>query len=860
MKREHDSHTWPFLLILTGLFVLSVTAPRPWERIARKRAIDSRVAFDGRRAAHSDVVAGKPVEIVAQQDEPITKPVVVEPHERVGSLRLEESLVEAATQSGADRFLADYLHSGQVENPDLAEPANQPSLASGVGDPTPHHPATELATVPVPTPPSLIAPNQDLLQQAAPLTQTDVAAPADLVPLRSAPDEESVTPLAEPTEPREVGESAPVPGFEPVSLPGDEHAPAGVAEDPESDHDLSASPPECPPVASADSVPLTATRWPIPDQLIFDLEQLGCECECCEWASHVHDLLQQLTRDSELSSARALQILAELGALSADPDGDDVMNLDVATSIRWRRVRGNLRRQIELWQLFLPLDWSSEGLAMSHANSRLWADAMLNSEQIDRAQVAKREWLSHLNQFEVAALPSQARELSREAHQVASLYEARTREVLNWFEAHYRNANLRVAVSADLMNRLVPPQPPVEQPVRDKILGAETRGWSTASSEVKIRLIPNDHLLRWAIEAKGTIFSRTSATSGPAVLYNHCDSTYEARKLVDWGAKGFQSRPSDVTASSTPRLRGIRTDFDSIPLLGSVVQQIARSKHDQQRGLVRRMANQKVEDQVRQQIDARAQEKIVALQSQMEAKVLRPLREMELHPTIVELQTTTSRVAARLRLAGTDQLAGASPRPRAPADSLASVQLHQSLMNNFGEQLGLNGRTFTLPELQAEIADRLHLPAGSMPNSFPEEMRVTFAKQDSLRAKFADGRVELTLAITELRMRPKVWHRFTVKVYYRPEMEGLAARLVRDGPIQLSQQKSALRGQIALRGVFSKIFSPDRTLELIPSTIASDPRMADVAVSQFVVQDGWLGLAISPSSAADPRHVASRWR
>ena len=49
----------------------------------------------------------------------------------------------------------------------------------------------------------------------------------------------------------------------------------------------------------------------------------------------------------------------------------------------------------------------------------------------------------------------------------------------------------------------------------------------------------------------------------------------------------------------------------------------------------------------------------------------------------------------RLRLASDHQLSGHTPRPRAMAGSLASLQVHESLLNNVLEQLRLEGRTMT---------------------------------------------------------------------------------------------------------------------------------------------------------------------
>ena len=79
-----------------------------------------------------------------------------------------------------------------------------------------------------------------------------------------------------------------------------------------------------------------------------------------------------------------------------------------------------------------------------------------------------------------------------------------------------------------------------------------------------------------------------------------------------------------------------------------------------------------------------------------------------LDPTVLSAKTTERRFEMRIRLAGPDQLGGHTPRPQAPSDSLASVQIHESLLNNMLERLELNGQTFDLAGLNRRLSERMH--------------------------------------------------------------------------------------------------------------------------------------------------------
>jgi hypothetical protein len=95
-----------------------------------------------------------------------------------------------------------------------------------------------------------------------------------------------------------------------------------------------------------------------------------------------------------------------------------------------------------------------------------------------------------------------------------------------------------------------------------------------------------------------------------------------------------------------------------------------------------------------------------------------------------------------------------------------------------------------------------------------------------------------------------------VKVFYRPQADGLSAQLVRDGTIQLSGYGLGAAGQVGLRGVFSRMFSREKPLRLLPESLVDDERLADLSVTQLVIEDGWIGLAVGPRRSTSTLPVA----
>ena len=123
-----------------------------------------------------------------------------------------------------------------------------------------------------------------------------------------------------------------------------------------------------------------------------------------------------------------------------------------------------------------------------------------------------------------------------------------------------------------------------------------------------------------------------------------------------------------------------------------------------------------------------------------------------------------------------------------------------------------------------------------------------------MRVRCTEGRIELVLNIAEIRQGKRRWHDFEVRAAYRPEMHGLAADFQRDGSIELGGQYKG-KTEVALRGIFSKVLSRERKINLLPSVVADDPRLADLQVTQLVVEDGWIGMAIGPTASSARRQT-----
>jgi hypothetical protein len=461
-----------------------------------------------------------------------------------------------------------------------------------------------------------------------------------------------------------------------------------------------------------------------------------------------------------------------------------------------------------------------------------------------------KELVRHVEQFEQACTPHDARILADDCQRLAFSKARQKQAVVQGLEGYYRNANVRLVVAVELLNRFIPERPREYGDVSDVVLGKPVHGSSLTATRVSLRLIPDPQQIHVAFDVNGVVAASTHSVSGPATFYSDSQSVYRGWKEIEIGPEGMHVHPAQVSVNNDTTLRGLSTDFDDLPLIGSLAQEVARSQHEKKSCEISSEVEQKVAARAQWQIDQEAETRLGTAAQRVRTAVLDPLTELSLGPAIVGAETTERRVSMRVRVASDRQLGGHTPRPQAPADSAVSFQLHESAINNVFEQVGLNGATLTLPQLRARIANRLKCNDVLRADTENDDVTIAFAPRDAVRVACRDGQIILTLAVARLAKPPHAWEDFQVRVFLRPRVQGRTVDLVREEVIHLMGNGLSMRSQIALRGVFGKTFSKDRPIAMIPDRIVNEPRLQDLVFTQWVIEDGWIGAALGPGRVA----------
>ena len=555
---------------------------------------------------------------------------------------------------------------------------------------------------------------------------------------------------------------------------------------------------------------------------------------------------------THVSREASFERLGELQQmLSAQPQSESwyryLRLADIEAALRGSRFqdlteRSALARSV-LTRLHSPM-LSPEQLKFLQSPPFQGLESVLRSwvtEPIDYAQL-----LRDMEQYELQRSSAEARRIAAAAQIARWSNQPLLQELGEQLSQHYRNANMRVAVAAELITPLLPSPPPVQETVDDHIAGAQICGRSRATGRLRIFLVPDRRHWRLGLESHGVVESETESRRGPARFFHDTNGRFRAHKVLQVDHRGIRVWSSVVDAEASPNLTGLETDFDSVPLLNVIARAIVMQQYEMEEGNARSLMRRRMRERIASRFDAEIEKSLRELKEQFTTRFQQPMRKLQLNPTPIELETTSTRLIARYRIAGEHQLASHTPRPQAPGDSVLSLQIHETTVNNILEQLHLDGRSVELKELYREMGRLFQGKEPEIPEDVPDGVQLKFAPQDAIRVQFGHDEITVVLALEKLSHKKRAWRHFVVRATYRPHPQHLDPTLQRVGYVRLKGRRLKVGDQVVLRGIFSKVFSRKPPVHFLGTKLAQDPRFEPFDISQYVVRGGWVGIALSP--------------
>ncbi|MEK6250175.1 MAG: hypothetical protein N2C12_18465 [Planctomycetales bacterium] len=586
--------------------------------------------------------------------------------------------------------------------------------------------------------------------------------------------------------------------------------------------------------------------WPRPEAIQSGLENLGKHEQTGAWADKVSRLLDQLAGLDTLEQPAALLLLDELQG-TVEQAGSLVDSIDDnPTSYQLNAMAYNITRRVDIWRAAHELSQQPRH-RVSRSNPFTSVSYVISEANDEVSQVDISGLLAGIEQYEYSRLSSDGFEIASAIDRLAASTEPAQRHLAERLDEHYRNANLRIAASGRLFNQVLPRPRMMSGRVNQRILGIPVWGKQWTKTRLYARLIPDPHRIRIGMEAWGYVVSDTTASSGPVYLYNKGQTAFLVRKLIMIDHDGVKVKRTRAEALGESKLTGIETDYDGVPIFGPLVRRFAMNQADEQHTDALWETEQRVARMARRKFNELIEPRLSKAIDEFYTKIWFPLTNLGVEPTAIGMSTTEQRAVSRLRLGNTQQLTAHTARPRALSNSLLSMQLHESALNNVLSQLDLDGQTINLHDLFIQISKKMDRPVTEIPESMSEKVIIGFAPRDAVRVRCEEGKLKLTIALNSISKGVKYkWSNLLVSADYEIQHDGIQASLVRSGTILLEGNRLRTRDQVILRGVFSKILSRSNRLPLVPEKLASDPQLADLQITQQVIKDGWIGIALGP--------------
>jgi hypothetical protein len=585
--------------------------------------------------------------------------------------------------------------------------------------------------------------------------------------------------------------------------------------------------------------------WPTPDRLIDQLEALANAATAASdqgvvaWTEQALVAMQVVLETAGPADAAAPDALLVLGEAVATGMVTAEQGLAPQLASETRRAALALARRVAVWRA--AADWSTAAAPQPQSAQSADIGLMLSARP---AGDDVQRLLSFIERYEASSDPGHASAVKAALAGIGAAPSPAAAELARAVSAHYLAPNVRLAVHRGFVDRMLPESTVSNGPVQDFILGRPVRGRSTVEQSMGVRFLPHPSEIRMELVINGQVASRTVTESGPVAIHSKSNATFVVLKPIHLTPNGLAIAPARGNAATRAQLADIETSFDSVPIMGSLVRSIARNQHDDSRAEASREASSKIVGRACREVDQQSGPKLDEMAARIRELVWQPLVGLGLEPTPVALETTADVASLRLRLAADSQLAAHTPRPRAPADALLSMQFHETVANNAFERFGLAGRRLELPELARLVCDRMGIET-RVPDDLPDGVAVTFAQVAPLRIECRDGLVHVRVALDAIESGRRNWYDLVAQVAYKPVAVGPQVLLEREGPVRIGGPDHEGRMEIALRTIFGKIFAKERPIALVPEKVTANPRLAGVRAVQAVATDGWLGIALA---------------
>ncbi|WP_372894927.1 hypothetical protein [Stieleria sp.] len=415
----------------------------------------------------------------------------------------------------------------------------------------------------------------------------------------------------------------------------------------------------------------------------------------------------------------------------------------------------------------------------------------------------------------------------------------------------FSSTNLHLTIDESLIQRAANRRVDQSSAVRECILGTRIVGNAFLTGDVTTSLLPSVGSIRLQIALNGTVTTANRGYNGPVRLRTSGYGQVYASRLLQIRESGIQFEPVVVSGSINNRITSIEH-----PL--RLVRRIAQKKAAQQKPLADRIAHRKFISRMTEEFTKETDSAIPQPTRNLAAEMEAYLQRLDLAEPTRTIGSTEHSIYLFATIRKNNQLAAPTPPPAITETNDATVQIHESLIDNTVGAL-LAGRTMTRSELQ-QLASKTkrgaEIQAAAEDEEEEPEFEIDFHDSRPIIFEARDGKLRIGIQGTRFAQGSRELKRLLeiVAVYEPTTTESGEVVLQRVGETEINfpGTKRLSVGQAGLRGSIKKGFA-----KAFPETLMDRPWIipADVQVPalqglnfrprSFDARDGWLTLGVS---------------
>jgi hypothetical protein len=424
-----------------------------------------------------------------------------------------------------------------------------------------------------------------------------------------------------------------------------------------------------------------------------------------------------------------------------------------------------------------------------------------------------------------------------------------------------------IAAGIDPLNR--------SEHITDCILGTDIHGNAHTTGSTGISSIPSENKAILEFMSDGHSFSRNVGYNSPAVIHSTADTNFRATKRVELTDEAFVGRPARANARTDTHIHSVAKQGGG---LGSrLVSRIGWNRAKQSEGQAEAIAADHAETRIERNFNNEVNEQVTDLRKRYEDEYRRPLERQGEVPEHIRFSSGKRSLNFEFTQASRSQLGAPGAPPEAGQAHDTTMRLHESAVNNYAASL-LGGATATQTRPDEDIKFNVELPdwmdrmwkdrkteATDDPAAKNEpfkEYAMTLRDGRPLSVGFVDGKVQLTLHITDLKSGEKTFTDWDVTGTYIPELSDGRIVLHRDGKLtmlpadfsgsldpQQTAERSNLERELDKRSAQGKGFP--QSIEFDPVTPEGKLAQAGpLEYRQFTSDDGWVVIGLDRQSKA----------